>query len=286
MNILITGATGFIGSHITEALSKNGHKVTVCVRDVIAANKRWPGVKTIPVDFVMDNQLSNWLDRLEGIDVVINAVGIIREKGKQTFTTLHTVTPIALFKACEEKGVKRVIQVSALGADENAFVSYQTSKKAADDVLRTLSLDWFILRPSLVYGEEGTSTRFFNLLASLPLLPLIDRGKQLIQPVHIDDLVDVVLACLSCVNTKQTIDVVGPESFTLAEWLQRLRTKKGRGKLYIVPLPNVLMQKMAHVLKHVIPLFTPDNLKMLQQGNVASSEALNTLLGRKPHELP
>jgi len=191
-----------------------------------------------------------------------------------------------LFKACEEKGVKRVIQISALGADEHAFVSYQQSKKIADDVLRNLSLDWFVLRPSLIYGEEGTSTRFFNFLASFPLLPLIDSGKQLIQPVHVDDLVDVVLACLSSVNTQQTIDVVGPEFFTFAEWLQRLRIKKGKGKLYIVPIPYMLMKKMSHILKHIIPLLTQDNLKMLQQGNVASSDGMNKLLGRKARDLP
>ncbi|MDH5368538.1 MAG: complex I NDUFA9 subunit family protein [Gammaproteobacteria bacterium] len=286
MNILITGATGFVGSHITDALLKKGHEVTVCVRNELAAVKRWAGVKTVPVDYVTDNQVSNWLNRLESIDVVINAVGIIRETGNQTFTGLHTATPIALFKACEEKGVKRVIQVSALGADENCFVSYQKSKKAADDTLRNMTLDWFVLRPSLIYGEDGTSTRFFNFLASFPLLPIIDGGKQLIQPVHIDDLVDVVLACLTSPNTQQTIDVVGPESFTLAEWLQRLRTKKGKGKLYIIPIPYMLMKRMVHVLKYIIPLFTPDNLKMLQQGNVASSEGMNKLLGRKPRELP
>lgn len=286
MKILITGATGFIGSHITEALLKQGHELTVCSRDVIAAKNRWPSVSVVQVNFLTDNNVSDWIDRLEGIDVVINTVGIISEKAEQTFRALHTATPVALFKTCEEKNIQRVIQISALGADEHAFVPYQLSKKAADDVLRKLSLDWFILSPSLVYGEQGTSTRFFNLLASIPLLPLVGGGRQQIQPVHIDDLVAVVLACLSSTNTKQNIDVVGPESFSFSEWLQRLRTKKGKGKLYVISLPYSLMHMASHVVQHVIPLFTPDNLKMLQQGNVASSDDMNKLLGRKPRELP
>ncbi|HFD33377.1 MAG TPA: SDR family NAD(P)-dependent oxidoreductase, partial [Gammaproteobacteria bacterium] len=153
MKILITGATGFIGSHITDELLEKNHDVTVCGRNELSAKNRWPKANFISVDFVKDNNVSSWLERLEGIDVVINAVGIIRESGQQTFHSLHTETPVALFKACEEKGVKRVIQVSALGADKNAFVPYQISKKLADDALRKLSLDWFILRPSLVYGE-------------------------------------------------------------------------------------------------------------------------------------
>lgn len=286
MKILITGATGFIGSHITESLVKSGHEVTVCARDVVTVKKRWPGIKAVPADFVTDNQVSDWLDKLDDIDVVVNTVGIISEKGQQTFSALHTDTPVALFKACEEKGIKRVIQVSALVADDDAFVPYQLSKKKADDALRQLSLDWFILRPSLVYGEKGTSTRFFNFLASFPLLPLVAGGKQLIQPVHIDDLVEAVLACLSSTDTKQTIDVVGPEQISLSEWLQRLRTKKGKGKLHVVPVPYTLINKMSHLTQHVIPLLAPDNLKMLQQGNIASSDAMEKLLGRKPRELP
>ena len=286
MKILITGATGFIGCHITAALLTAGYEVTVCVRDEKAAVKRWPGVNTLKVDFVTDHQVTDWLDRLEGIDAVVNAVGIISEKDKQTFSALHTATPVALFHACAAKGVKRVIQLSALGADDHAFVSYQLSKKAADDVLRNLALDWFILRPSLVYGEEGASTRFFNFLSSFPVLPLIGGGKQLIQPVHIDDLVEVILACLTTTNTKQTIDVVGPESFSFSEWLQRLRKKRGKGQLHILPVPYSLMSIVSHVTQHVIPLFTPDNLKMLQQGNVASSDAMRKLLGRNPRELP
>ncbi len=286
MNILITAATGFIGRHITSALIQQGHDVTVCARNVAAVKNKWPEIKVERVDFVSDNDVSAWLDRLNGIEVVINSVGIIHESAKQTFAALHTATPIALFKACEKKGVKKIIQLSALGADENAMVPYQLSKKAADDYLKKLSLDWFVLRPSLVYGEDGTSTKFFNLMASFPLLPLVSGGKQQIQPVHIDDLVDVVLACLSSVETQQVIDVVGPESMAFSEWIQQLRIKKGKGKIYVIPVPYLMMRIVSYIAQYFIPLLSPDNLKMLQQGNVSNSQVMSKFLGRKARVLP
>ena len=273
MKVLLTGSSGFIGKHILAALNASGY-------DVIAASR------SNGFDFNQMIQVSDWLPRLQSVDVVINCVGIIVETKKQCFLNLHTLAPSALFRACEQAGVSRVIQLSALGADENAFTQYQLSKKAADDVLRHLSLDWFILRPSLVYGEGGTSTKFFKRLSTLPLVPLVDGGKQRIQPVHIMDLVDVVLTCLKKKSAKETIDVVGPQAMTFAEWLQRLRIKDGKAASVIIPVPYPLMLLMSYLFQFFIPLFHPDNLRMLQQGNTSSDKSMEKLLGRAPRELP
>ena len=120
MQILVTGASGFIGSHIVQALNNAGHTVTVCVRDSKAVQQCWPELHIVQADFAKDHDESDWLPRLTGIDIVINAVGIIHESGKQTFAALHTQAPCALFRACKKAGVKRVIQISALGADKTA----------------------------------------------------------------------------------------------------------------------------------------------------------------------
>ena len=119
MNILLTGASGFIGSHLLRRLHAAGHRITACVRQPQAAARRFAGADDIACDFSRDTPEAAWLPRLEGIDVVINAVGIIRETRRQTFTALHSATPEALFRAAARCGVKKVIQISALGADED-----------------------------------------------------------------------------------------------------------------------------------------------------------------------
>src|SRR5690606_31525926 len=164
MVILLTGASGFIGARLSVAVRAAGHVVMDARR---APPDDAPAVR---VDFTHDLAERDWLPRLAGVDMVINAVGILREHGSQTFERIHTRAPIALFSACAAAGVRRVIQISALGA-ERGQTGYFASKRAADEFLATLPLDWTIVRPSLVYGPGGTSALLFEMYAGLPLTP-------------------------------------------------------------------------------------------------------------------
>ena len=129
MRILLTGASGFIGSHLAASLSAAGHVVIGAVRNTSRAKHNIAATDYITVDFQKDITADTWLDRLIGVDVVINAVGIISETSQQKFSTLHHETPCALFQACEQSGVKKVIQISALGADDTSTSRYQRTKK-------------------------------------------------------------------------------------------------------------------------------------------------------------
>ncbi len=149
MRILITGASGFIGSSLTQALSQR-HEVVACVRDPKSLERSGCAVETVSMDFSSHKSVEDWLPLLKNMDGVINAVGIIRETRQQTFAQVHRQVPCSLFEACQRAGVQRVIQISALGADEAAFSEYHLSKRAADDCLRQQALDWVIVRPSLV----------------------------------------------------------------------------------------------------------------------------------------
>lgn len=171
MNILLTGASGFIGRNLVQVLTAAGHRIV-------------PASRREGVDFMTMQTAEQWLPWLVDIDVVVNAVGIIGETHSQSFAALHAAAPMALFDACREAGVGRVIQISALGADRAAFSAYHLSKRAADDHLRQLDLDWFVLRPSLLYGRGGSSARMFMQLARCPLLPVIGDGRQRLQPVQ------------------------------------------------------------------------------------------------------
>ncbi len=267
--VLLAGATGFIGRALDGQLQQAGYVVN-------------PLARSLGQDYNQMLSAADWMPYLDGIDAVINAIGIIGESHQQRFGILHHQGPAALFAASADAGVQRVIQISALGADEQAFTPYQLSKRAADDYLRTLSLDWFVLRPSLVYGEASRSLKLFRRLARLPVLPLPDGGVQQVQPIHLDDLTDCVLKCLSSERVNLTLDLVGPRPIRFVDWLSFLRCQQGGGRTRVLDVSPTLAVKVAQLVHHVLPLAHPDNLWMLQQGNVADAQPLTQFLGHPP----
>src|SRR5690349_15727196 len=201
MIVMIVGASGFIGGRLAQAFGAAGHEVICAGR---GTQPRLPAgcSRAAHIDYTAPSA-PDWQPLLAGVDVLVNAVGILRESGAQTFDHLHVLGPRAL--------VRRVIQISALGAEAGAIARYHASKYEADRFLMELPLDWAIVQPSLVYGAGGGSARMFDAQASLPLVPLPGNGGQRVQPVHIDDLVEAVVrlaespAALHCV-----LPVVGP----------------------------------------------------------------------------
>ena len=143
MRVFLAGAEGFLGRYIVVALRSAGH-------EVIAGVRRPKTPQSIACDFNVDIKPEAWLARLVGVDVVINAVGILRETNAHEFERVHFEAPKALFEACAIAGVRRVIQISALG--DPAIGEYLSSKHLGDAELMKLDLDWTIIRPSLVYS--------------------------------------------------------------------------------------------------------------------------------------
>ncbi len=283
MRILLTGASGFIGRHLQAALLAEGHSVVCASRS--APKQANPRLSYLHADFSKDTDKSVWLARLRDIDVLINAVGIFKEKGAQTFSALHTATPCALFAACAESDtVKLVIQISALGADQQADSAYHQSKKAADDFLAGLPLRSFIVQPSLVYGKDGVSTRVFKTLASMPFALRFGSAAQLVQPIHVDDVAAAITALIRQPlpvpaegRTARRIALVGPERLPFTGYLATLRAAMGLGRLRALPLPGLLARLAARLR---IGLLDPDTLRMLERGNAADPAITARLLGR------
>ncbi|WP_292044197.1 SDR family oxidoreductase [Massilia sp. UBA6681] len=292
MRILLTGASGFIGQHLLQALLAEGHHVVCAVRRPRSSTE--PRLAYIHADFVQDTDKSVWLARLNqlgGIDVVINTVGIFRESGSQTFERLHTEAPRALFAACAESHeVQMVIQLSALGADRAADTRYHLSKKAADDYLASLPVRAYIVQPSLVYGSEGTSARVFRTLASMPLTLRFGSAPQLVQPIHIDDLAAAVIGLLKhrlplppANGTALRVPLVGPQAMPFTDYLQALRTSMGMGRQPVLRLPGALARLMAK-FGRVLPggLLDEEALRMLDRGNAGDVSMTTQLLGHPP----
>ena len=284
MQILLTGATGFIGSHLAPLLLAQGHRVLSAGRHAPADER----IAFIEADFAHDSEESVWAARLRDVDVVINTVGIIRESGGQSFAALHTATPKALFAACAKAGVKLVIQVSALGADEQAVSPYHLSKRAADDYLASLPIASRIVQPSLIYGPDGASARMFRTLATLPLTVRFGSAPQLVQPIHIHDVCAAIAALVREYQPvrSERIALVGPRVLPFADYLAALRRQMGLGRQLTLTLPAGLARAAAHIAGTVpgSPL-TPDTLAMLTRGNTADAAATTHLLGHPPRDV-
>ncbi|HDR9487786.1 TPA: SDR family oxidoreductase [Burkholderia aenigmatica] len=276
MTVLVCGANGFIGRALCAQLEAGGHRVLRGVH-------RAAGPSDVAIDFAKDIDPDAWLARLAGVDVVINAVGILADRRGATLDAVHRAAPCALFIACCRAGVRRVIQISALGV-ERGDTRYFSSKVAADRFLQTLPIDFRIVRPALVYGTDGASARFFRMLASLPVHVLPAGGHQRLRPVHVDDLAEVVARCVDAPAAgNPVIDVVGNDEVEYREMLARYRAALGFPPAARVTLPGPLAGATA-TLFGTLPgaMFTRDTWTMLRGGNTGDPAATTALLGRAP----
>jgi uncharacterized protein YbjT (DUF2867 family) len=293
----VIGASGLIGAALVRRLVEAGHGVVLGVREESklgeATAARRDGLPTVHVDYASTASVEAWRQRLEGIDVVVNAVGIFREQGNQTFDALHVKAPLALFEAAAATGVRRVVQISALGADPLSPFAYFSSKGRADAALAALPISSVVLRPSLVFAANGASSRWFLFLAALPLTPLPGGGTQPIQPVHLDDLCEAVLRLLEGapdsgsgdgggVAIEGVVDVVGPVALPLRAYLATLKRCLGVGGIF-VPIPRALALGAARLASHFPnTVVTPEALRMLERGNTADPRRFAEVLGRMP----
>lgn len=284
MKILITGASGLIGGRLRAALLARGHAVIGVARRVPDGA---PAGTWIALD-IANSTPAAWRAHLQGIDVVVNAVGIFRERGTQRFDTLHLRAAQALFQACADAGVRRVLQVSALGADAGAQTPYHRSKKAADDLLLALPVDAVVVQPSLVFGVQGESARMFLAWASLPWLPLPAGGRQALQPVHVDDAAQALVALAEDEPGRwrgRRVALVGPQALTLAGYLRSLRAALALPATRGIAVPASWMALAARIGDRLPALpFDSAAWQMLQRGNSAPADDITALLGHPPRD--
>jgi uncharacterized protein YbjT (DUF2867 family) len=285
MNVLLTGANGFIGRYLMASLLEAGHRVVPAVRHPAETDRRLPAPASIAVDFNRDVRAEDWTPRLAGIEAVINCAGILQARPGQSIAAIHAAAPKALFAACEEAGIKRVIQISAISAEEAAGTAYASTKRDADDFLASTNLDWVVLRPSLVYAE-GTygGTALFRALAALPVaIPMIGRGDHLFQPIHVDDLCATVLRILDRPSIARiVVDPVGPETLTLRQIITDLRRWLGFAPTRIIEIPAGFVRIAARIGDALGGPINTTALRQLEFGNVGNPDAFVAAIGIAP----
>src|SRR4051794_31835804 len=237
--VLVVGATGFIGRHVARELARHGRPLAVHGRRAGPLARLFPSARRHALDLARVAGPADWRPLLEGVDAVVMAAGIMGERGADTYARIHAHAACTLFEACAAIGVRRVVLLSAAGADR-AATPYLRTKAEAERCLERLAAegrlaDWAILRPSVVVGRGGASDALFRSLAALPLLLRIpgDRGR--LRPVHVVDLAAMVASVVLHPRAiHRTFDAGGPEALTLAGVLERYRAALG-----LAPAPHL-----------------------------------------------
>ena len=291
-NILVCGANGFIGSRIAAAALKAGHRVTCG-----SATRLRTDLPHLPIDFSRDTDAATWLPRLAGFTTVINAVGVLRDSARRPMQTVHTDTPAALFEACALAGVRRIVQISALGigrSDSDNPTQYARTKRAAEAALQALPADgpsWIALRPSVVLGQGGDAAKLFHALAALPVLAMPAPALAArLQPLYVEDLAQAVAVLADPASpSRGVVEVGGARPMTLAELIATLRSARRA----VAPSPARVLRLPAWVgvLSSRAGDFVPglpwctDTRVMLEIDNVASNAPLRDWLGTEPRDL-
>lgn len=306
LTILLLGSSGFIGRHVKQHLQSLQNS---------QLDLRLPTRQQ--ADFI-DPDWDGMALVLKDVDVVINMVGIMTDDAA-LLEQVHHHTPIKMATMAKKLGVKRWINLSALGASGTHEVAFVGSKGRGDKALTQLAdsdkttedtrkpFEVFIVRPSLLFGQGGASCELFLNLAKFPVLPLPNVGQDKVQPVHVKDVAqglvnlalqpfDKKLTTLKDQNLSNNqsrstiINFTGSEVCSVADYLTMMRTSiHDKPAQLIVNVPTVILN-LATLLIRPIGLLTPinpnmisqDSLKLLQQGSVADEQPFSQLLGRIP----
>ncbi len=229
MKVLVVGAGGFIGGHLCATLTAAGHEA---VRAGLRPVSCW-------------DRPEAWAAQLGGMDGVVYAAGCLRDQAggvADLLDLLHHRAPAALADACEAAGIARFVHVSALCGGVSA---YARSKRAGETALAGRAR---IVRPSLVIGPGGVSSRMLDRLARLPWLPLPEAvARCRVQPIRVEDLADGLVAALLAGDWPARWDAVGPEDGSVASWIARRRAHLGRAAARALTLPAALTRASARL---------------------------------------
>jgi len=268
MKIFITGGTGFVGGHLRAVLLAKGHEIRLLTHKKGGAPE--PGVEEVEGDVTRPETFAA---KVNGCDATINLVGIIREfPGRgATFERLHVEATRNVIEAAKGAGIRRHLQMSALGTRPGATSAYHRTKFRAEELVRGSGLDWTIFRPAIIFGPRDA---FVNLLAdyvrNYPAVPVIGDGKYRLQPVSADDVARSFALALELPETiGQTFELCGPDRLSYNEMLDVIGRALGRQHVAKIHNPLPLMKAIVPLLQgfSFFPI-TMDQILMLVEENI------------------
>jgi uncharacterized protein YbjT (DUF2867 family) len=287
MRVLVLGGAGFIGRHAVAAMLRRQHEVIIGSRHPERAARRLPvqahHCERRAVRFEQLLTANVWQPLLAQIDVVVNCVGILRQRGAETYEKVHHIAPAALADACSAAGVRRLVHVSALGLYERVTSGFLISKRHGEAALRARAFESVIVRPSLLEGVDGYGAHWFRRVARwrFHFIPASARGR--VAPIDVDDL-GLALAVLCEIDDppSREIELGGGEQMPIPQYLARLRVQQcgaNAKPAVVVEVPHWIARIGSHVcdLLHVTP-FSFGHLQLMQHDNVPRVNLLRELL--------
>ncbi len=281
MKVFVTGGTGFIGREVVRQLRGAGHDISCLVRDPNDPRARAlagrEGARLAPGNLMDPASLT---PLLRGHDAVIHLVGIISQTRKRTYESAHVRATAALVQAARSAGIRRWVQMSALGTRPDAASLYHQTKWRAEEEVRAGSFDLTVFRPSIVYGPEDLFVNLFAKMARwLPFIPVMGGGLGTFQPVPVETVAECFCRCLDQpFASGQTYDVGGREILTLVQIIDQILHVCGRKRLKLF-IPVWAARPLAAFLEVVCggillmpPPLNRDQLIMLQEKTVGNVE--------------
>jgi uncharacterized protein YbjT (DUF2867 family) len=275
--VTVFGGSGFIGRYVIQALAKRGFRIRVAVRRPDLAGHVQPLGMVGQIKPIQANLRYRWsVDRaVEGVDAVVNLVGILAEGGRQTFDAVQAFGPRAIGEAARAAGISNVVHISAIGADQPSTIGYLRSKAEGEAGILETVPGAVVMRPSIAFGPEDN---FFNRFAAMarmsPALPLIGGGNTRFQPVFAGDLAEAIARAVDGKARPGTIyELGGPEILTWRECIERVLNITKRRRM-LVNLPWFAARIIGRIGNSVpFAPITLDQVRMLQFDNVVSPEA-------------
>ena len=240
---------------------------------------------------VIQGDARDWLavrNAVSGADAVVDTVGIIRETEGRSFDDTNVGATQTLIHAMIDAGVERFLYMGILGASNDPSMPYGQSRHAAENSVTHSGLEWTIVKPSLVLGvSDAVSRRMVRMLRVRPaaLLPLPDRGRTLLQPMHVSDLAAALTLCLTePERIGQIYEIGGPEHVALRDIARAFADELGVRRVYNVPMPRPALNAGARVLSRVLrnPPITRAELSQLRVDNVTALDSVEQAFGFAP----
>jgi uncharacterized protein YbjT (DUF2867 family) len=271
--VTVFGGSGFLGRYVVQRLARSGARVAVAVRHTDAAEfVRIFGavgqVMPVPCDVTMPASVAA---ALQGSEAAVNLVGILCQSGRrQRFDEVHHKGAQTIAAAARAAGLKRLVHISAIGADKNSPSIYARTKALGEEAVCGVYPEATILRPSIVFGpEDDFFNRFARLARIAPALPLFGCGKTKFQPVYVADVADAVMKALEDKTARgRTYELGGPEVMNFEQILKTILAETNRCRC-LVRLPFWV----ADVLGALSPMLTRDQARQLRLDNVVAAGA-------------
>lgn len=238
MHVLVTGGTGFVGRHLCRVLDDRGHDVTALARspgDVDLPS----GVATARGDVTVFESLE---PAMAGMDAVVHLVALSPlykpRGGEGRHETVTTEGTRNVVQAAEAADVDRLVYQSALGADSTSDWAYIRAKGRAEESVRTSSLDWVIVRPSVIFGAGGEFLGFVDQVTTPFVTALPGGGRTMsFQPIWIEEFAPLLADCVELADhVGEIYEIGGPEQLSLAEVTRAVYRARGQS-VTIVPVP-------------------------------------------------